>query len=305
MDTKDNGVRDALHPSYVAPERAKTAGENDVTPHFPVGSFRCNVVVAEEVLGAASTAKVQGAAPTDTRTALLAAKEYIEEVGDCGYGTEQAAVMAKIDAALAAPVEQAELPTDLVTSESALAALDYLDRSNELGRKHEAQRLLVAAEPHALSVLRQISQLPREKHGTAVFMAREGVEAIEAKGDCNAALRAAPAVTDEAASYGFVMQHKSGGDRGFSWRKDDPLFSDDWERIELAPASGESSGTAEVESIGNDPESDINPNEPFYKLAHRRGLFDFSLTISGNYSDEKLQALREQWESITQPGEKA
>lgn len=35
---------------------------------------------------------------------------------------------------------------------------------------------------------------------------------------------------------GYFMRHKTGGDVGFAWHKDDPLFSDDWERIPAAAA---------------------------------------------------------------------
>lgn len=37
----------------------------------------------------------------------------------------------------------------------------------------------------------------------------------------------------EVGGFGYAMQHKSGGDRGFSWNADDPLFSGEWQRIEL------------------------------------------------------------------------
>lgn len=36
---------------------------------------------------------------------------------------------------------------------------------------------------------------------------------------------------------GFFMRHKGGGDVGFSWREDDPKFSDEWERIPAVPAA--------------------------------------------------------------------
>lgn len=45
-------------------------------------------------------------------------------------------------------------------------------------------------------------------------------------------------------SFGYVMQHKNGGDRGFSWHADNPLFSADWERIKLAPAPVDETSSA-------------------------------------------------------------
>lgn len=41
-----------------------------------------------------------------------------------------------------------------------------------------------------------------------------------------------------AQGWGYAMVHKTGGDRGFSWKADDPLFSADWQRVALAPAVG-------------------------------------------------------------------
>jgi hypothetical protein len=43
---------------------------------------------------------------------------------------------------------------------------------------------------------------------------------------------------------GYFMRHKSGGDVGFSWNKDDPKFSDQWERITAVPESPSPTPTA-------------------------------------------------------------
>lgn len=38
---------------------------------------------------------------------------------------------------------------------------------------------------------------------------------------------------------GYFMRHKTGGDVGFSWDKDDALFSGEWERIAVAPIAAQ------------------------------------------------------------------
>jgi hypothetical protein len=54
---------------------------------------------------------------------------------------------------------------------------------------------------------------------------------------------------------GYFMRHKTGGDVGFSWKKDDPKFSDQWERIAAVPESPSSATTAgERQSIADDAE---------------------------------------------------
>lgn len=37
---------------------------------------------------------------------------------------------------------------------------------------------------------------------------------------------------------GYFMRHKTGRDVGFSWNKDDPNYSDAWERIPAVPGEG-------------------------------------------------------------------
>jgi hypothetical protein len=43
----------------------------------------------------------------------------------------------------------------------------------------------------------------------------------------------------EVALRGYFMRHKTGGDVGFSWKQDDPIFSEDWERIPAVPEAAE------------------------------------------------------------------
>lgn len=53
------------------------------------------------------------------------------------------------------------------------------------------------------------------------------------------AIAAAPQQHAQAAQgWGYAMVHKTGENRGFSWKADDPLFSADWQRVALAPALG-------------------------------------------------------------------
>jgi hypothetical protein len=49
---------------------------------------------------------------------------------------------------------------------------------------------------------------------------------------------------------GYFMRHKTGGDVGFSWEKDDERFSEDWERIATIPEVAPSPGAAPTVEVG-------------------------------------------------------
>lgn len=49
--------------------------------------------------------------------------------------------------------------------------------------------------------------------------------------------RIGPRITPISEIRGYFMRHKTGGDIGFSWDKDDPQFSSDWERIPAVAAT--------------------------------------------------------------------
>jgi hypothetical protein len=38
---------------------------------------------------------------------------------------------------------------------------------------------------------------------------------------------------------GYAMRHRAGGDVGFSWKKDDPMFGPEWERVLMTPENTE------------------------------------------------------------------
>jgi hypothetical protein len=73
---------------------------------------------------------------------------------------------------------------------------------------------------------------------------------------------------------GYFMRHKSGGDVGFSWNKDDPKFSDQWERITAVPESPSSSTTAggERQSIADDAEFQDLAGDVYQAGSHNESM---------------------------------
>lgn len=52
---------------------------------------------------------------------------------------------------------------------------------------------------------------------------------------------------------GWAMRHKTGGDVGFSWNKDDPQFGPEWERVPMAPQQAPAKAlTDEAEHLSDD-----------------------------------------------------
>lgn len=48
---------------------------------------------------------------------------------------------------------------------------------------------------------------------------------------------ASTAQVDSSQQWGYVMIHKTTGERGFSWKRDDPAFPRDWRRVPMVPAT--------------------------------------------------------------------
>jgi hypothetical protein len=67
---------------------------------------------------------------------------------------------------------------------------------------------------------------------------------------------------------GYFMRHKTGCDVGFSWNKDDPQFSDDWERIPAVPEQTPAMATSE----GDDSQKGFSQPQSGYDQPLRDAL---------------------------------
>lgn len=95
------------------------------------------------------------------------------------------------------------------------------------------------------------------------------------------ARRAQPRVAEQADErvlpVGYFMRHPNGGDAGFSWKPDNPLFSEQWERIPVGPMSQAPAATTASASGLSD--------EQIVEALHKHGID----TYPSKYGFDALQ----------------
>ncbi|HEX8883151.1 MAG TPA: hypothetical protein VF797_01525 [Noviherbaspirillum sp.] len=88
---------------------------------------------------------------------------------------------------------------------------------------------------------------------------------------------------------GYFMRHKHGGDVGFSWDKDDPKFSDEWERIPATPETAVSAAPAGAGAADLPPPDEAELRAEFVRQHAGRDLKQHRLR--GTYMSAPIAAL--------------